>query len=144
MPANRGLSGPNWCPQPDILPHAIPFEATTECTSYVPANAKDCSKFIIENCQLPDIEAYAGLPEAQQGIADSISESVFEVGRDVMPALQRRLVRRARQEEMVRRGRWLEVNTPAPITTQYVVSKRDLGSEPQSVVAGTRKSRVSA
>lgn len=144
MPANRGLSGPDWRPQPDIQPHAIPLEATTERTSYIPRSAQDCSKFIIENCQLADIEAYTGLPEAQQGIADSISQSVFEPGRDVMPALQQLLARRARQEEMVRKARWLEVNTPAPVSTQYVVSSSRLDSEPQHHVAGTRKSRVSA
>lgn len=142
MPANRSSSG-DWHPQPDIHPLYTPQAAPAERGSYIPQNAADCSKFIIENCNLPDINIYSGLPEAQQGIADTITAAIFEEGRDVVPALQRLLQERAHQEAATREVRWLEVNRPAPSPKKYVVSQKRVDEVPVYGVAGKYKSRVS-
>jgi len=145
MPANQGLGNPNWHPQPDFeQPYSL--SPQQEMASFVPSDLADCSHFIIEQCNVPDVAIYSGLPEQQLTVAEHIAALVYEPGKDVLPSLQRYYEQRLAEEAAIAAARRAEIYPPQsqPVATVYVVSTSRHNEQPESHTAGRRKSRVSA
>jgi hypothetical protein len=150
MPANQGSGNPNWNPQPDLNP-GYDFLDVQPLTSFVPASAIECSRFIIDQCSLPDVAVYSGMPDEQRSVADCITARVYEEGKDVLPSLQHYLEERHAEEQAVIAARRAEVYPasqepaePEPMATVYVVTKQHIGQMATSPRGHLRKSRVSA
>lgn len=78
MPANKGLSNPNWHPRPDFKWDNE--DLGMKHSDYVPSNAAALARFFSQHRQLPEMEPYEHDRVGRESVAQDIAERIFQPG----------------------------------------------------------------